>query len=371
MIGKTLSRRILVLAYPQVDLLDLAGPIEVFHVANLVSSVPEGKPLNPHLLARRSAEDDPYRIETVSSQGKGPVKTGSGVCILPNLKLDEVKGGVHTLIVPGGEPDEAMADENLKRWLRKKSKTLPRLVSVCSGALILAAAGLLDGRRATTHWLSEDFMKTEFPKVRVEIDPIYIRDGNILTSAGSTAGMDLALALVEEDLGRAMAIKVAQFMIMFMRRQGGQSQFSAILKGQAAEKRSIRDLLTRIPQTLAEDLSVERLARLSNMSVRNFSRVFLREVGVTPACFVENARLEGARRLLEESEKSLDQIAEDCGLGSADSLRRVFRRRFGTSAKEYRDHFKVGVDDLEKQRSFSGKGRSEAGFLQLQSFENG
>jgi transcriptional regulator GlxA family with amidase domain len=344
MIGKMPPRRILVLAYPQVDLLDLAGPIEVFHIANLVSAVSEEKPLHPQSLARRSSENDPYRIETVSPQGNGPVETGSGVCIIPNLNLDEVTGMVHTLIIPGGEPDAAMADENLKRWLRKMSKTLPRLVSVCSGALILAAAGILDGRRATTHWLSEEFLKTEYPEVRVEIDPIFIRDGNILTSAGSTAGMDLALALVEEDLGRAMAIKVAQFMVMFMRRQGGQSQFSAILKGQAAEKRCIRDLLARIPQCLSDDLSVERLARLSNMSVRNFSRVFLREVGVTPALFVENARLEEARRMLEESERSLDQIAEACGFGSADSLRRIFKRRFGTSAKGYRDHFKCDLN---------------------------
>lgn len=340
MTEKMLPRRILVLVYPRVDLLDLSGPIEVFHVANLVSSVPEGKPLTPQALVKRNPDNDPYRIETVSSKGISPVETGAGISIIPNLNLDEVTGGIHTLIVPGGEPDEAMADENLKRWLRNKSKTLPRLVSVCSGALILAAAGILDGRRATTHWLSEDFLKIEYPNIKVEIDPIFIRDGNILTSAGSTAGMDLALALVEEDLGRPLAIKVAQFMIMFMRRHGGQSQFSAILKGQAAEKRCIRDLLTRIPLCLSDDLSVERLALLSNMSVRNFSRVFLREVGVTPASFVENARLEGARRMLEESEKSLDQIAEACGLGSADSLRRVFKRRFGTSAKEYRDHFK-------------------------------
>jgi transcriptional regulator GlxA family with amidase domain len=214
-----------------------------------------------------------------------------------------------------------------------------RIGSVCSGAFILAEAGLLDGRRATTHWGWCKELAQRYPRVKVDPDPIFVRDGSIYTSAGVTAGMDLALALVEEDHGRELALRVARQLVLFLRRPGGQSQFSAQLAVQAADREPLRELQAWIADHLNQDLSVEALADRVAMSPRNFARVFSREVGVTPARFVEQARVEAARRRLEESAHGVDAIASQCGFGTAESMRRAFLRRLHVPPSAYRHRF--------------------------------
>jgi transcriptional regulator GlxA family with amidase domain len=210
---------------------------------------------------------------------------------------------------------------------------------MCTGTFLLAAAGLLDGRRATSHWLFCDELTRLFPKVRVERDPIYIRDGAIYTGVGASAGLDLALALVEADVGRRIALAVAKREVFFLKRPGGQAQFSVQLSAQIAEREPLRDLQTWISDHLDADLSVEALARRAAMSSRNFCRVFVREVGMTPGRFVERARLEAARRLLEDSARSVPAVAAACGFGSAETLRLAFQRALGVSPKTYRSRF--------------------------------
>jgi transcriptional regulator GlxA family with amidase domain len=219
------------------------------------------------------------------------------------------------------------------------------VASVCSGAFVLAAAGLLDGRRATTHWGWCDTLAESFPDVTVEPDCIFVRDGNVWTSAGVTAGIDLALAMVEEDAGREVALAIARRLVVFLKRPGGQSQFSAQLAGQLAEREPLVELQAWIADHLDADLSVERLAEMATMSVRNFSRTFAAEVGITPARFVERARVEGARRLLEESTASVDEVAARCGFGTAETMRRTFLRALRVSPSDYRRRFRIEIEE--------------------------
>jgi transcriptional regulator GlxA family with amidase domain len=216
-----------------------------------------------------------------------------------------------------------------------------RLGSVCSGAFLLAEAGLLDGRRATTHWGWCKVLAERHPAVRVDPDPIFVRDGNVYTSAGVTAGMDLALALVEEDHGRALALQVARQLVLFLRRPGGQSQFSAQLAVQSADREPLRDLQAWIAEHPGLDLSVPSLARRVAMSPRNFARVFARELGTTPARFVERVRVEAARRRLEESAHGVDMVAAECGFGTAESMRRAFLRTLHVPPSAYRSRFRT------------------------------
>jgi transcriptional regulator GlxA family with amidase domain len=216
---------------------------------------------------------------------------------------------------------------------------------VCTGAFLLAEAGLLDGRRATTHWASCRELARRYPRVQVDPDPIFVRDGNVHTSAGVTAGMDLALALVEEDHGREVALGVARWLVLFLKRPGGQSQFSAQLSAQLAAREPIQELQAWVIENVDADLSVEALARRAGMSPRNFARVFTRETGVTPACFVETARVEAARRRLEqEGARGVEAIAAACGFGSAETMRRAFLRRVRVSPSDYRERFQVTAD---------------------------
>jgi transcriptional regulator GlxA family with amidase domain len=208
---------------------------------------------------------------------------------------------------------------------------------------VLAEAGLLDGRRATTHWMDCEELARLYPGVRVERDPVYVRDGNVYTSAGSTAGLDLVLALVEEDLGRRVALQVAQRMVFFLRRPGGQSQFSALLSAQMAERQPIRDLQTWILEHPGADLSIEALAKSVAMSPRNFCRVFLREVGMTPGRFVERVRVEAARRLLEESSRGIPDVAAACGFGGPETMRLAFQRTLAVSPRRYRSGFSTAA----------------------------
>jgi transcriptional regulator GlxA family with amidase domain len=324
-------RRIAIVAYPNVQLVDVVGPLEVFALADRFS--------------RECGRGAAYSAEVVASSPE-PVTASNGLTILPGRALAAVRGELDTIIVAGGAGTPvAMRDMVLQGWLQRRARTTRRVASVCSGAFVLAAAGLLDGKRATTHWSECDRLAEAFPETTVERDPIFVRDGNIVTSAGVTAGMDLALALVEEDLGRDLALHVARWMVLFVRRPGGQSQFSAQLAAQQASRGPLREplaeLLSFISEQPAADLSVSALAQRCDMSERNFARVFRREIATTPAEYVERARVEVARRLLEETATSLDAVASTCGFGSIETFRRSFHRVLGVAPSSYRSRFRT------------------------------
>lgn len=223
--------------------------------------------------------------------------------------------------------------------VRRLGSDARRVTSVCSGAFLLAATGLLDGKRVTTHWAECDLLTREYPEVSVEPDAIYVHDGNVWTSAGVTAGIDLALALVADDHGRRAAARVARQLVVYLRRSGGQGQFSAVLAAQSEDHEPVRDVLAWLADNLTEDLSIPALAGRANLSDRQFSRVFKAEVGITPAEHVEAVRMEAACRLLETTSKSMDQIARVCGFGVPETMNRAFRRRLNTTPGEHRHHF--------------------------------
>lgn len=325
-LGVMSPRRVVVVAFPQAKLLDVTGPCEVFADAN---GFPPG-----------AAGPPPYQVEVVSLQA-GPVETTSGVGVLAHRGYAEWDGPIDTLLIAGG-PGAAQAAEHqgLVQWLREVIPGTRRVGSVCTGAFVLAATGALDGRRATTHWAWCELFARRYPAVTLEPDRIWVQDGNRYTSAGVTAGMDLALALLEEDLGHRAALRVAQNLVLYLRRPGGQSQFSTHLRLQGTEQEPIRDLQAWMAEHLEEDLSVAALAERVHMSPRHFARVFRRETGCTPAEFVEQLRLEGARRRLEESRAEVARIARECGFGSADGMRRVFLRTLRVSPTDYRSRFR-------------------------------
>jgi transcriptional regulator GlxA family with amidase domain len=304
-------------------MLDVVGPAEVFTDANKLHG---GEPV--------------YEVEIIAAAEDRVVPTQIGLPILAHRTYREVHGPVDTLLVAGGEwpPDKRHSPDFLK-WLRDRGRTVRRLGSVCTGALVLADADLLNGRPATTHWNWCNELVQKHPLVKVDPDQIYVRDENVYTSAGVTAGIDLALALVEEDLGSALALQVARMMVVFLRRSGGQSQFSATLAAQACEKQPLRDLLAWMADNLRRDLSIGSLAQRAAMSRRNFARVFKQQVGETPAQHIESLRLEASRRQLETSSLSLEQIAEASGFRSAEILRRTFARRLGITPGQYRASF--------------------------------
>jgi transcriptional regulator GlxA family with amidase domain len=247
---------------------------------------------------------------------------------------------VDTLLVAGGlGAREQRCSRDYLDWLGDQAARARRFGSICTGAWVLAEAGLLDGRRATTHWGSCGELARRYPRVTVDPDPIYVRDGNCYTSAGVTAGIDLALALVEEDLGRAVALRVARLLVVFLRRPGGQAQFSTTLAAQARERGTLGDLVAWMADHVRGDLSVAALARRAAMSPRNFARHFADEVGTTPARYVEGLRLEAARRRLEATTLSVEEVAGASGFGSAEILRRAFRRRLGVTPGQYRTTF--------------------------------
>ncbi|HJQ85461.1 MAG TPA: GlxA family transcriptional regulator [Candidatus Binatia bacterium] len=322
------TRRIAVVAYPGVQILDVTGPLEVFAIA-----------------ARLAASSPPptYVVEVLAAAA-GPVRTQSGVRLVADRAWGAVARGLDTLLVAGGDGTfAAMQDARLLAWLRRIAPRVRRLGSVCSGTFILAEAGLLDGRRATTHWSVTGLLAERYPKIRIEPDRIFVRDGDRYSSAGVTAGIDLALALVEEDLGRDVALQTARQLVVFLKRPGGQSQFSAQLAAQAAEREPIRDLQAWIAEHPDADCAVAALARRVAMSPRNFARVFTREVGVTPAHFVEATRVEAARRRLEESTDGVDTVAVRSGFGTAESMRRAFLRTLGVPPSAYRGRFRTAL----------------------------
>jgi transcriptional regulator GlxA family with amidase domain len=321
------SRRVVFVTYPGITALDLVGPHEVFTAAAEV--------------ARRTGSiADGYRVE-VASVTAGPLPTTRGLVVVADRTLASIRGEIDTLVVVGGEGARAASeDRELVGWVGRAARRSRRVASVCTGAYLLAAAGLLDGRRATTHWRSCGDLARAYPGVTVDPDPIFVRDGNVWTSAGVTAGMDLALALVGEDLGRAVALMTARQLVLFVARPGGQSQFSAQLAVQVAARDPLRDLQGWIAEHPDADHSVDRLAARVAMSPRHFARVFRDEVGSTPAAYVETVRVEVARRLLETTGLSAADVARASGFGTPETLRRAFSRRVGASPIEYRDRFR-------------------------------
>jgi transcriptional regulator GlxA family with amidase domain len=315
-------RRIAILAFDGAQTLDVTGPFEVFSTTTRLRPGTE------------------YSVEIVAPEAR-PLKTGSGLSIVPDRATSGVHGPIDTLLVAGGEGVlEAARDERLVSWVKRTAKRSRRVASVCTGAYLLAEAGLLDGRRAATHWAWAAELARRHPQIEVDPDSIYVRDGDVWTSAGVTAGMDLALALVEEDLCRAIALDTARWLVVFVKRPGGQSQFSSHLRAQLAERRPLRELQEWMAANLGQDLSVPALAARAAMSERNFARAFGREVGMTPAAYVEALRVDHARLRLESSGQKLEAVACDCGFGTVETMRRAFHRRLGVGPAGYRDRFK-------------------------------
>jgi transcriptional regulator GlxA family with amidase domain len=333
-------RTVVMLAYPGVQILDVTGPLEVFARAGEVA------------VERGIASVSPYRVEVLAPRA-GPLRSQSGVGLVADRAIDDVTRGIDTLLVAGGRQGtaEVMQSPAVLAWLRRMVPRVRRWGSVCSGTFILAAAGLLDGRRVTTHWAACALFANMFPKVTLDPEPIYVRDGNLYSSAGVTAGMDLALALVEEDLGRAVALETARGLVLFLRRPGGQSQFSAQLAVQAADRQPLRELVAWIVEHPSDDLAVETLAHRVAMSPRHFARVFTREVGMTPARYVETVRVEAARRRLEESTHGVDAIAATCGFGTAETMRRAFLRIVRVPPSAYRGRFRSALGHETSRRS--------------------
>jgi transcriptional regulator GlxA family with amidase domain len=315
------QRTVLVVVFDDVQSLDVTGPVEVFTGAE--QRIPGS-----------------YRIRTASLDG-GAVRTSSGLTLVPDQALADA-ADPHTLLVPGGRGTRA-PDPRLTDWLRRAGPRAERLVSVCTGAVLLAAAGLLDGRRATTHWAYCDTLARDHPAVEVDPEPIYVRDGHVATSAGVTSGIDLALALVEEDLGRDTALTVARHLVVFLRRPGNQAQFSAQLAAQTARREPLRDVQQWITEHPAADLSVEALAARARLSPRHFARAFRAETGTTPGRYVDRVRLEHARRLLEDTTDGIEEISRASGYGTPEAMRRAFVRTLGASPAQYRSRFRPAL----------------------------
>jgi transcriptional regulator GlxA family with amidase domain len=318
-------RRVVMVAMPCREVVEVGGVLDVLHAANQV-------------LARAGGSDPGYAAEVVSPVVT--VRAWPGLRLVADRSFRNVRGPIDTLIVTGVDGSgDAQRYPDLVRWLARQAPRTRRVVGLCTGSYVLAEAGLLDGRRATSHWADCDELAARYPKVIVERDPIYVRDGRIYTSAGATAGLDLLLALVEEDLGRGVALRVAQRMVLFLKRPGGQAQFSAQLSSQLADREPFRDLQAWVLDHPEADLSVDALAGRVHMSPRNFFRVFVRQVGMTPARFVERTRVEAARRLLEETSRAVPDVAAACGFGSAETMRLAFRRTLGVHPAAYRSRF--------------------------------
>lgn len=318
-------RTLALLIYPGVQALDAVGPLEVFAAASRVAEHFGGPPA--------------YELALLGTQA-GPIATRSGYALVAQRDYRSLRRAPDTLLIAGGEGAiEARRDRALLAWLRRMAPRVRRLGSVCTGALLLAEAGLLDGRRATTHWASCRHLQQRHPQVRVESDPIYVQDGHVYTSAGVTAGIDLALALVEQDLGPKVAREVARQLVVFMQRPGGQAQFSVQLAAQAPSTSSLANLQAFIAEHPEADLSVEALARRAAMSPRTFARRFRGELGVSPGQYVQRARVESARRRLEQADESVAQIAERCGFGCEETMRRSFLRVLRIAPGSYRARF--------------------------------
>ena len=315
-------RTVLIVLFDGVQSLDVTGPLEVFAGA------------------RDHRGEHAYRVRT-ASLGGAQVRTTSGLAIVPDgdLRLESREAAPDLLIVPGGKGARRL-DPDLVSWIGAHAPHAKRVASVCSGAFLLAESGLLDGRRVTTHWSQCEALRDQYPAIEVDPDPIYIKDGNVTTSAGVTAGIDLALALVEDDLGRDMALTIARHLVVFLRRPGNQAQFSTQLSAQVAKRAPLRDVQHWITEHPAGDLSVEALAEKASLSPRHFARAFAAEVGLSPGKYVERTRLEAARRHLEDTAEGIEQTARACGYRTTEAMRRAFIDALGVSPAEYRRRFR-------------------------------
>jgi len=320
------TRTVVLLGFEGCAALDISGPYEVFALSSYLA--PSGSP-------------PPYRLVLLAER-PGPFRAALGFGLIADASWRNFTEPVDTLIVAGG-PDMTPVTGNRKllAWLRTMSRCTRRIGSICTGAFGLAEAGLLDKRRATTHWMAADQLVKAYPRVNVDPDAIYVRDGKIFTSAGITAGMDLALALVEEDLGRDAALTVARMLVMYLKRPGGQSQFSMSLQAQSVEGRRLAPVLAWLTAQYHKPITVEMMAEQAVMSPRTFARIFVAETGDTPAHYLEKLRLEHAVRLLESTTVSLDVAARDCGFTGREQLRRAFQRHRGITPQDYQQRFRT------------------------------
>ncbi|TWV35319.1 helix-turn-helix domain-containing protein [Streptomyces misionensis] len=328
----TVDQLIVIVLFDQVDLLDVTGPPEVFH------------------LARRETEEAAGYDVVLAAETMDPVVTAAGVRVLPDVTFDELAArSIDTVIVPGAvEVDgdhrvHPLVDPALVRRVRELADRTRRVASVCVGAHILAAAGLLDGKRATTHWSTAQRLAADHPAVAVDADPIFIRQGNVWTGAGISACLDLSLALIADDLGESVALRVARQLVMYLKRPSGQSQFSVPLE-QVSTTRRIEDLRHYVLRHIAEPLTVAQLAEHAHISDRQLTRIFKNELGTTPHAYIESVRVEHARNQLESTDATLERIAAACGFGTLDTLVRAFRRRLDTTPTEYRRRFRTAPD---------------------------
>jgi transcriptional regulator GlxA family with amidase domain len=315
---------VLIVLFDGVQSLDVTGPLEVF------------------------ANAPGYHVTTASLDGQ-PVTTSSRLTIAPDTSLRDLSGRTDLLIVPGGE-GARRPDQGLVQWIRDHTRDAARVASVCTGTFLLAEAGLLHGRRVTTHWAYCAELAEQYPDLTVDPDPIFILSGDVATSAGVTAGIDLALALVEEDLGRAIALAIARHLVVFLRRPGSQSQFSTQLSAQVADRAPLRDVQQWIAEHPAADLSVDTLAQLASLSPRQFARAFAAETGMPPGRYVDRARLEAARRHLEDTAGGVEETARACGYGTPEAMRRAFVRALGVSPAEYRRRFRPKETHADRHR---------------------
>jgi transcriptional regulator GlxA family with amidase domain len=323
------EKTIVIVAAPNGLSLDIIGPAEVFTVTN---SFKNAEPPDIGFGG--------YKVIIASASRDKAIMTSTGATIVCSTTVYEICEQIDTLIIGGFSLDFNWKNcPELIEWTKKQLGNVRRIASVCIGAFVLAEAGLLEGKRATTHWEFARQLQKSYETTRVDSDPIYIKDGNIYTSAGAASGIDLALALIEEDCGHDISLKVAQRLVLYLRRPGNQSQFSNLLLQQVSSKKPIQEIQQWILSNLKGNLNVEVLAEKVSMSPRNFARVFLTETGNSPAKYVENARLESSKRYLEESALSQDEIAQKCGFGSADTLRKVFLRKMGITPSHYKNLF--------------------------------
>jgi transcriptional regulator GlxA family with amidase domain len=325
---------------PTSEGIDVVGTLDILFLANSA-------------LRSSGARGPGYAAEVVTGR-PGPISAWAGLSLVARRPYKDVRGRIDTLILGAtDDPNTLTRDARLVAWVRRTAPRVRRIAALCTGAFLLAEAGLLDGRRATTHWTACGEPARRYPRVTVDPEPIFVHDRNIYTSAGSTASLDLALALVEEDFGRRVALAVATSLVLFLKRPGGQAQFSAQLSTQLAERQPLRDLQAWIIEHPGDDLSVPALARRAAMSPRNFFRLFTQQIGVTPARFVQHARVEAARRMLEETRRSAEEIAARCGFGSAETMRGGFQRVLGLSPQAYRARF-VESADGHRRRGMAG-----------------
>jgi transcriptional regulator GlxA family with amidase domain len=322
----TPSRPIAIVVFDEAQILDVAGPMEVLRGANLA-------------VRDRGAATAPAYETQIVARAEGPVRTSCGLTIVATHSFGTARREVDTLIIAGGVMDAALADKKLLAFVAAAAPRARRVVAIGTGTFVLATAGLLDGLRATTHWRACAELASLFPAIRVENDHLMVTDGKFHTSAGASAALDQTLGLVQDDLGRDIAMAVAHRKVMFLRRTGGEAQVSAHLSAQMIGHEGLAKITAWILANTAKDITLDMLAEKSAMSTRTIARLFAREVGMTPARFIERARVDVARRLLEESDLRIEAVARKSGLGSEERLRRAFHRSFGMSPREYHERF--------------------------------